>query len=56
MQENERIGKQMIAITKAAAQSANPKYVEAAQRWQKIVERQLERDRARAKAKRLLAA
>ncbi len=46
MSENERIGKQMIAITKAAAQSSNPAYRDAAQRWQKMVERQLEKDRA----------
>jgi hypothetical protein len=47
MSENERIGKQMIAITKAAAQSANPAYRKAAERWQKFVERQLERDRTK---------
>jgi hypothetical protein len=46
MSENERIGKQMIAITKAAAQSANPAYRKAAERWQKLVERQLKKDRA----------
>jgi hypothetical protein len=46
MSENERIGKQMIAITKAAAQSANPAYRKAAERWKKLVERQLQKDRA----------
>jgi hypothetical protein len=51
MSENERIGKQMIAITKAAAQSANPAYRKAAERWRELVERQLKKDRERASKK-----
>lgn len=44
MSENERIAKQMLAVTKAAAQSPNPKYRAAALRWKKLIERQLGRD------------
>lgn len=51
MDENERIAKQIIAITNAAAQSQNPAYREAAERWKKRVERQLERDRKSKSAK-----
>jgi len=45
MTENERIAKQMLAITRAAQQSPNPKYREAAERWAKRVQKHLDRDR-----------
>jgi hypothetical protein len=48
MSENERIAKQMLAVTKAAAQSPDPKYREAAERWKKLIEKQIERDRKKA--------
>lgn len=41
MTETERIAKQMVAVTKAAEQSSNPKYREAAQKWRQFIEAQL---------------
>lgn len=41
MSEEERIAKQMIAVTKAAAQSGDPKYRKAAEKWRGIIEGQL---------------
>lgn len=44
LSENQRIGKQMLAVVKAAQQSSNPVYVKAALRWQRRIESQLKRD------------